>query len=98
MDVTCTSIEDVRQHIDNIDRDLVRLLARRGALVTQAAAFKKTSHDVRAPSRVEEVIAKVRGLAVETGASAEVVERVYREMIAAFIEQELKDHHALNLE
>jgi chorismate mutase len=50
MEVTCTSIEDVRQHIDQIDRDVVALLAKRGKLVNQAAAFKKTTDDVRAPT------------------------------------------------
>ena len=95
MEVTCTSIEDVRQHIDQIDRDVVALLAKRGRLVNQAAAFKNTTDDVRAPNRVEQVIAKVRAMASETGASPEVVEQVYRAMIAAFINEELKAHAAL---
>ena len=95
MDVPCTSIEEVRTRIDHIDRDLVTLLARRGQLVAQAAAFKKTTDDVRAPARVEQVIAKVRGIAGETGASPEVVERVYRAMIAAFIDEELQVHAGL---
>ncbi|EIK97233.1 chorismate mutase [Pseudomonas sp. M47T1] len=95
MDVPCTSIEEVRQRIDSIDREVVALLAKRGDLVTQAAAFKKTTADVRAPNRVEQVIAKVRAMASETGASPEVVEQVYRAMIAAFIDEELKTHAAL---
>ena len=95
MDVPCISLEQVRQHIDAIDRDLVALLARRGALVAQAATFKKTTDDVRAPARVEQVIAKVRGIADETGASGDVVEKVYRAMIDAFIAEELKAHAAL---
>lgn len=95
MDVQCTSLEDVRQHIDGIDRELVALLARRGALVAQAATFKKTTDDVRAPARVEQVIAKVRGIAEDTGASGDVVEKVYRAMIDAFIAEELKAHAAL---
>lgn len=95
MELRCTSIEEVRQQIDQIDRQVVALLARRGNFVTQAAAFKKTTDDVRAPARVEQVIAKVRGLANEAGASADVVERVYRAMIAAFIDEELKTHSAL---
>ncbi|CAI8912116.1 MULTISPECIES: chorismate mutase [Pseudomonas] len=98
MDVHCTSIEEVRHHIDGIDRELVALLARRGNLVNQAAAFKKTHDDVRAPARVEQVIAKVRALAAESGASEEVVERVYRAMIAAFIDAELKAHAALSVQ
>jgi isochorismate pyruvate lyase len=73
MDVHCTSLDEVRQGIDEIDRNLVSLLAKRGRLVTQAAAFKKTTDDARAPARVEQVIRKVREMADETGASAEVV-------------------------
>ncbi|MCF8986965.1 chorismate mutase [Pseudomonas syringae] len=95
MEVIYTTIEEVRSHIDNIDRDVVALLAERGKLVNQAAAFKKTTDDVRAPNRVEQVIAKVLAMADETGASPEVVEQVYRAMIAAFINEELKAHTAL---
>ncbi|RZI85656.1 MAG: chorismate mutase, partial [Pseudomonas sp.] len=50
MDVPCTSLDEARQGIDEIDRNLVSLLAKRGRLVTQAAAFKKTTDDVRAPA------------------------------------------------
>lgn len=96
MEVGCTSIEEVRQRIDSLDQDLVALLARRGQLVTQAAAFKKTTDDVRAPGRVEQVISKVRAMADDCGASPEVVEQVYRAMISAFIDEELKTHAALN--
>ncbi|WP_085625600.1 MULTISPECIES: chorismate mutase [unclassified Pseudomonas] len=95
MDIRCTSLDEVRQGIDEIDRNLVSLLAQRGRLVTQAATFKKTTDDVRAPARVEQVIRKVREMADETGASAEVVEQVYRAMISAFIAEELTAHAKL---
>lgn len=98
MDVRCTSIDEVRHHIDLIDHELVTLLARRGNLVAQAANFKKTTDDVRAPARVEQVITKVRGIATQTGASPAVVEQVYRAMISAFIEEELQAHAALQAE
>lgn len=98
MDVQCSSLEDVRQRIDEIDRAMVELIARRGGFVAQAARFKKDSADVRAPARVEQVIAKVRALASERGTSAEVVEQVYRAMIAAFIDEELRTHAALGAE
>lgn len=95
MDVRCTSLDEVRQGIDEIDLNLVSLLAKRGRLVAQAAAFKKTTDDVRAPARFEQVIRKVREMADETGASAEVVEQVYRAMISAFITEELATHAKL---
>ncbi|WP_417703025.1 chorismate mutase [Pseudomonas sp.] len=96
MDVHCNSLEEVRERIDQIDRSMVDLIAQRGGFVAQAARFKKDTTAVRAPARVEQVIAKVRALADERGASTEVVEQVYRAMIAAFIEEELRTHAALN--
>lgn len=96
MEVSCNSLNEVRDNIDKIDRKIVNLLAQRGALVTQAASFKKTTDEVKAPNRVEQVIAKVTALAQEQGANPAVVECVYRAMIAAFIEAELKEHALLN--
>lgn len=92
---TCQSIEEVRQQIDRIDRLIVLLLAERGGYVKQAATFKKTTDDVKAPQRVEQVIAKTKALADELGASTAVVEQVYRAMIAAFINAELSEHARL---
>ncbi|MDI3354562.1 chorismate mutase [Pseudomonas sp. UYIF39] len=95
MVVTCNSLEDVRQNIDRLDRQIVTLLAERGTYVSQAARFKKDTQAVKAPARVEQVIAKVRALAENAGANPEVTEQVYRAMIAAFIEQELSEHARL---
>ncbi len=92
----CHSIEEVRLNIDRIDRQMVTLLAERGGYVKQAARFKKTTDDVKAPQRVEQVIAKVTALAQELGANAVVTEQVYRAMILGFINAELAEHAALN--
>ena len=93
--IICTSLDEVRLHIDAIDREMVNLLAQRGDFVAQAARFKKTTDDVRAPQRVEQVIAKVTILAKELNATPTVVEAVYRAMISAFINAELVEHAAL---
>jgi isochorismate pyruvate lyase len=95
MSIACDSLDQVRAQIDRLDCEIVALLAERGDYVRQAARFKKTSADVAAPARVEQVIGKVRGLAGEKGADPVVVERVYRAMIAAFIEAEQKEHARL---
>ncbi|MGK9063574.1 chorismate mutase [Stutzerimonas chloritidismutans] len=91
----CTSLDEVRQNIDRIDEALVALLAERGRYVKRAAAFKKTSDDVRAPQRVERVIEKVRALATTLQANPDITEQIYRAMIAGFIEAELAEHAAL---
>ena len=41
---------------------------------------------------MEEVISKVRGLAVEHDLDPDIVEKVYRTMIACFIDHELEIH------
>jgi len=94
--IICTSIEEVRSNIDRIDRQIVALLAERGGFVKQAARFKKTTDDVKAPQRVEQVIAKVTALSQELGANPSVTEQVYRAMISSFINAELTEHAALN--
>ena len=91
----CGSIEQVRSNIDRIDQQIVALLAERGAYVKQAAAFKTSTADVRAPHRVEQVISKVVMLAHSLGANPVVTEQVYRAMISSFIESELAEHSTL---
>jgi len=88
----CKSIEEVRENINRIDREIVELISQRSLYVNQAAKFKKTTEEVKAPSRVEEVISKVRGLAVEHDLDPDIVEKVYRTMIACFIDHELEIH------
>ncbi len=84
----CASLAQVREQIDRIDAQIVQLLAERGGYVLAAARFKTSAEDVRAPQRVEQVIARVRALAEQQGALPDVVERVYRELIEAFTEAE----------
>ena len=93
--VICNSLEEVRENIDRLDRQIVGFLAERGGYVKQAARFKKTTDDVKAPQRVEQVIAKVVALSVEMGALPTVTEAVYRAMISAFINAEITEHAAL---
>jgi isochorismate pyruvate lyase len=88
----CKTIEEVRENINRIDREIVELISQRSRYVGQAAKFKKTTQDVKAPARVEEIILKVRGIAVENHLDPDIVEKIYRTMIACFIDYELKAH------
>ena len=93
--IECNSIEEVRNNINNIDEQIVKLIALRGQFVKQAAKFKKDSDAVKAPKRVEEVINKVKDLAKSTSANEEVLENVYRTMINSFIKAEMKEFEKL---
>ena len=44
----CKSIEEVRENINRIDREIVELISQRSRYVAQAAKFKKTTQDVKA--------------------------------------------------
>lgn len=90
-----SSIEDVRKAIDGIDSQLVSLIAQRGQFVKAAAGFKKDQDAVRAPDRVQRVIDKVRAEAAVVGLSEDIIEKVYRTMINAFIDYELEQHRSL---
>jgi isochorismate pyruvate lyase len=87
--MTDDPLDEIRAEIDLLDRRLVTLLAERERLVRRAGRLKADTDAVRAPGRVEQVVARVRAVATEVGASPDVAERTYRAMIAAFIDLEL---------
>jgi isochorismate pyruvate lyase len=88
------SLDAVREGIDAIDREVVRLLAARSKLVRAAAAHKPDDGAVRAPERVEQVVGRVRGLAAEAGLDPAVAEATWRAMIEKFVAMELRARRA----
>ena len=91
------TLRELRGQIDQLDRDIVRLLAQRARCVKDATRFKLDAHQASAPARQAEVFEKVRMLAQAQGDAfpglPDVVEATYRSMVAAFIaaEQQLLD-------
>jgi isochorismate pyruvate lyase len=86
------SLEAVRERIDALDAKIAPLLAARFACALEAARFKAGAQEVPAPERAARVIANARALAAAHGAPPEAVERVYRALIDAMIEIELRLH------
>ena len=94
--VTCHSLDNVRHHIDRLDRELVRLIAERGAYVRQAAGLKCSAEEIPAPQHVAQVLKRGEALAVEFGAGRPVIGAIWRAMIDAFIATERNVHAALH--
>ncbi len=94
--VTCKSLAEIRQNIDRLDAVIVPLLCQRLHFVTQAANFKPSVSGVVVPSRVEEIIGKVRAAAVTLGTNPDTIERVYRDLINAFTADEQRHWQELN--
>ena len=84
----CSTMEDVREGVDALDRELVKLLAVRQGYMEAAARIKPRAEDVRVPWRIEEVVAKVLKAADSQGLSDRIAEPVWRELIERCIEHE----------
>jgi isochorismate pyruvate lyase len=80
----CQTLAEVRENIDRLDREIVKLMAKRQKYVGEAGRFKQDPAAVSAPARVDAIIAKVKALSTEEGLAPEVGERAFRAMIAAF--------------
>lgn len=83
----------IRKNIDDLDSMIITLLAKRADLVSAAGRLKKNEGSVRDPKRVEQVIERVRAKAVEKGLAPDIAEKVYRTIIACFIDKELRELH-----
>ena len=81
----CTTMDDVRRHIDALDDILVPLLVTRGGYMTQAARIKQDENQVRDEERIEAIIARVRARTAVEGGQPAVLEAIYRSMMEAYI-------------
>ena len=84
----CTTMAEVRQGVDTLDRLLVTVLAERQRYMDAAARIKTERHAVRDTARVEDVVAKVRAAAREAGLSEDIAEPVWRILIERCIAHE----------
>ncbi len=88
---SCTSIEEIRNAIDTIDREVIRLLGERFQYIKEIIRFKKpTEESIVAKNRFEAVIASRREQALKNGLNPDLIERVYRELLNHFISEEMK--------
>lgn len=85
------ALADVRQQIDALDAELVRLLVRRAGLALQAKAQKKPDAvSIAAQDRVAEVLRRVRAHAVSGGGDPDLIQRIYEFIIQEYTEMQLK--------
>ena len=77
----CQSMTEVRAGVDELDRILVTLLARRQRFMMAAARIKPEFHQVRDKARIEDVVQKVLTEARAKGLSPTIAEPVWRELI-----------------
>ena len=87
----CENLEDVREAIDGLDREILRLLGSRTSYVAAAARFKTNPKGVRAPERQQAMLASRREWAEDEGLDPDFVEGLYRNIVSHFVAREI-DH------
>lgn len=87
----CTNIAEVRAEIDNIDREIIRLLATRFGYVREVVKYKDgTAAGIEASDRRKAVIDSRRDWAASLGLNPDVVGSIYNQLIEYFIDEEKK--------
>jgi isochorismate pyruvate lyase len=85
----CTTMAEVRAGVDQLDRELVALLARRFAYMDAAARIKPERGHVRDEGRKAQVIANARAEAARLGVPEDVVGELWEQLVEASIAYEL---------
>ncbi len=91
----CASLEDVRQAIDALDREIVGLIGSRSRYVERAARFKTSESGVRAPERQRAMLEERRRWAQEEGLDPDAIEDLFKGLISFFIRREMRDWESL---
>lgn len=86
----CASMAEVRAGVDEVDRLLVALIARRQGYMDAAARIKPHREAVRDPERIEQVLANVQARAWEIGLDWSIAEPVWRTLIERCIAYEFE--------
>jgi isochorismate pyruvate lyase len=86
----CKSLEEIREGMDALDRQIIAILVRRVAYVRAAAKFKTSAESVAAPDRVQKVLDTRRVWAEEAGLDGDVVRGLYRDIVTYCVGEEKK--------
>ena len=86
----CTTMTEVRAGVDDVDRQVVALLARRFGYMDAAAHIKPDRASVRDEWRKADVLAKVDAAAAAAGLDCVMVARLYEDLIETSITHELR--------
>ena len=91
----CANIQEIRTEIDRIDSEIIAALGNRFGYVKAAAKFKTSQTNVKAPERFQAMLEQQRIWAEKQGLNPDIIEKMYRDLVNYFIDEELK--HYTNL-
>ena len=85
----CQNMTDIRAEIDAIDHQVVTLIGKRAGYVAAASKFKTSETGVQAPERQRAMLQPRREWAEQEGLNPDVIEKMYRDLVAYFVSEEM---------
>lgn len=85
----CNTITEVREKIDRIDQLIIGLMGERFQLVKEIVRFKSNADEVIARQRYNEVLKVRREWAEKEGLNADIIEKIYIELMQYFIVEQM---------
>ncbi len=86
----CQNIQEIRAAINSLDRDIINKLGKRFEYVKAAAKFKNNTEEVKAVDRFNSMLQQRRVWAEENNLHPDVIEKLYRDLVNYFINEELQ--------
>ncbi len=87
----CNTLNEAREEIDKLDKEIVKSIAFRNDYIKQIAYFKTSIEEVKAEDRIASVISSVRAQAISLGLSPNLINDLYVRMIDEMIESEISE-------
>tara|TARA_Y100000758_G_scaffold233634_1_gene170240 strand:+ start:124 stop:420 length:297 start_codon:yes stop_codon:yes gene_type:complete len=85
------TMKELRREIDQLDKELISILAKRQKCIENAALIKKDRNLIVDKVRIEEVISNIKKLSLSSGLSELISEPLWRKLIELSIEHEFKE-------
>jgi isochorismate pyruvate lyase len=87
----CKTIDEVRQEIDRIDKEVIRLFGERFSYIKEVVKYKVHSEDgILAKARYDKVIEERTNWAKSYELDPKVIDKIYRILMDYFIEEQFK--------
>ena len=87
----CNSLEETRTEIDQLDSQIVELIAMRNAYVKQLAHFKNSVDEIKSEDRITDVISRARAKAIELDLSPNLINELFIRMINEMVDSEVSE-------
>lgn len=86
----CETMVDVRAGVDEVDRQMIELLALRFGFMDAAARIKERKSQVRDEGRKAQVVANAVTLAAHYGLPADAIGKIWDDLVEASIAHEIE--------